>query len=142
MQFNIHHRGCYRMTDIFHYIIKWLTFIHCSCPCRNRYIICFHFTYLHAFVTLICGIIIFIQINMVNSPKKQGSCSSRRKDCPFMKEQEAWIILFFGMTKSCTLVRMKFKKVYKCPPEGSVFQQDGATVHTTEGSLLRCLEQE
>ena len=108
------------MTDIFHCIIKRLTFIHCSCPCRNRYLICFHFTYLHAFFTLICGKIIFIQINMVNSPKKQGSCSSRRKDCPFMKEQEAWIILFFGMTKSCTLVRMEFKKVYKCPPEGSM----------------------
>ena len=61
--------------------------------------------------TLICGKIVFIQINMVNSPKKQGSCSSRRKDCPFTKEQEAWIILLFGMTKSCTLVRMEFKKV-------------------------------
>ena len=108
------------MTDIFHCIIKWLTFIHCSCPCRNRYLICFHFTYLHAFFTLICGIIIFIQINMVNSAKKQGSCSSRRKDCPFMKEQEAWIIPFFGMTKSCTLVRMEFKKVSKCPPEDSM----------------------
>ena len=80
----------------------------------------FPFYLLACIFTLICGKINVIQINLVNSPKKQGRCSSRRKNCPFLKKQEAWIILFFGMTMSCTLVRMELEKVYKCPPEGSM----------------------
>ena len=54
---------------------------------------------------------------MVNSPKKQRSTCSRRKDCPFTKDQEAWIILEYGRTRSCTQVRRGFRKEYKMEPK-------------------------
>ena len=53
---------------------------------------------------------------MVNSPKKQRSITSRRCDSPFTKDQESWIILDYGATRSCTQVRRNFRKEYKVEP--------------------------
>ena len=41
---------------------------------------------------------------------------SQRKDSPFTKEEEAWVILQYGFRRSIVSVRRDFRKHFKLDP--------------------------
>ena len=57
------------------------------------------------------------RLMMVGPPKKTGSHTRRRKDCPLKKAEETWIVLEFGRTMSAIQDRREQEALQGGPQE-------------------------